>query len=465
MTPAEHNAARQPMLKAFLDHEIPPWRRLAVRLHLARCTSCREEIRAMQQIGEELRGQQPVDPLDPGLRSRILATVRDLTPGPTRPVQARRPVLIWGAAAAVLLLVAVFAPRFQQETGLKLSRDSSESNPNSASAGMEPLNESKTATPASPSQSRSGGRSSLATTPSTASEPQKQSAKQDYSRVEAPVAIPSGIAQRASGDLLQHRASVMGDIGTSSSKRMPASEASGVRFSDAHRKAMDGGSTLAGPGFGGGFDGRRQSKLHAKTRVGRTALPATQAVVLDRAGFDLNGYRFVAQDGRRMDVPFKKNLNAVRFARAADGKMALVRADASPILYLAPGDLLHNDAVVGSLWQPLPPESVATQALYVRPAPDWEQFLAMRWYPNMTVVGGLTRSEARQDTFTWLPGSHIQIGGVLYPGYAAYRAYADSHPDALRLRAVYDNPPPAVPAVVSPTSRNPTQPAVEKRRP
>ena len=94
MTPAEHNETQQPTLKAFLDNELSLWRRFAVRLHLARCASCREELRTMQQIGTELRGQTTIDPLDPGLRSRILAAVREMTPEPTPPVQTRQPVLI-----------------------------------------------------------------------------------------------------------------------------------------------------------------------------------------------------------------------------------------------------------------------------------------------------------------------------------------------------------------------------------
>ncbi|MCW3055969.1 MAG: hypothetical protein JWN14_5139, partial [Chthonomonadales bacterium] len=40
MTPAEHNQAQQPNLKAYLDNELPLWRQFAVRLHLARCASC-----------------------------------------------------------------------------------------------------------------------------------------------------------------------------------------------------------------------------------------------------------------------------------------------------------------------------------------------------------------------------------------------------------------------------------------
>ena len=56
--------------------------------------------------------------------------------------------------------------------------------------------------------------------------------------------------------------------------------------------------------------------------VDRVAKPQ-QRMVLERAGFDLNGYQFVTQRGQQIAVPFKKSLDAVRFARATDGRMAL----------------------------------------------------------------------------------------------------------------------------------------------
>ena len=182
-----------------------------------------------------------------------------------------------------------------------------------------------------------------------------------------------------------------------------------------------------------------EAKTAARTR------PAQNPIVLERAGFDLNGYRFVTRSGQRIDVPFRQSLDAVRFARATDGRMELAESSATPILYLSPADTLRNDAVPGARWQPLPPGYTAPQPLFVHPAPTWEEFLAMRWYPNMTVVGG-TAGARTGDAFTVLPGSHVQVGATLYPDFAAYRAFADAHPDAQRLRAVHDNAASSAPA-------------------
>ena len=411
MTPTEHNTAQQPRLKAFLDRELSAWRRLAVRLHLTRCAACREEMQAMQQIGEELRAQT-VDPLDTNLRSRILATVRDMTPLAAPPVQARRPALVWGGAVAALLLAAVFAPRFRSNYSLVASRDSSATQEQAASApaaANKSALESKTAVAAPQTQSPADVRGSVKPPSSLAPMPQKETAKRASAHIAtAVVTPPTGLSYGGS----------------------------------ARPKERAGGGSVLGQ-----------------------SMSVQQPVALERAGFDLNGYRFVARDGRRIDVPFKKNLEAVRFARSADGKMALDEAPSPPILYLSAADRLHNDAVPDSLWQPLPPGITSTQPRYVRPTLDWQQFLTMRWYPNMTVVGGLTYTASGHLAFVWLPGSHVEIGGVLYPDYAAYRAYADAHPDALRLHAVYDSAHTAARSLPTSPPRNPNNPASDKRRP
>lgn len=102
-------------LKAYLDGQLPPASRLAVRLHLARCASCRKEMKAMEQIGKELR--EGAGKLDAGLRARILASV---PPGaPPQPEGTaivsrwrRRPMIFWGAAAAAVISWFVLYPAF-----------------------------------------------------------------------------------------------------------------------------------------------------------------------------------------------------------------------------------------------------------------------------------------------------------------------------------------------------------------
>lgn len=357
----------------------------------------------MQQIGKELRGQT-IDPLDPGLRSRILATVREITPGPAAPAPSRRPVLIWGGAAgAALLAVAVFAshPRF-------------------------------------------------------AADYQQAEAPLAASRPAASAPVPFGYSPQAAGKYSSTESDF--DAATPAQSRADTGKSfAGPRVSKAkapnqEKPTMERGvpvTVLPPP---------RPQAGGASVSVNRPE-QTPKPIFLERAGFDLNGYQFVAQGGRRIAVPFKKSLNAIRFARAADGRMALAESASSPILYLTPADTLVNAAIPASHWQPLPPGISSAQALYVRPARDWEEFTAMRWYPNMTVVGGFASADPGNAAFTWLTGSHVQIGGTLYPDFAAYRAFADAHPAARRLHAVYDVAPASAPAAMSPALPQASKPA------
>ena len=61
-------------LKAYLDGQLPPVPRLAVRLHLARCAGCRKEVMEMEQIGNEMRAGDTGD-FTPALRTKILASL------------------------------------------------------------------------------------------------------------------------------------------------------------------------------------------------------------------------------------------------------------------------------------------------------------------------------------------------------------------------------------------------------
>ncbi|MCW3095581.1 MAG: hypothetical protein JWL77_1199 [Chthonomonadaceae bacterium] len=427
----------------------------------------------MQQIGNELRGQTTIDPLDPGLRSRILATVREMTPEPAARAHPRRPVLIWGGAAfAALLLVAVFAsrPRFAPdfksgEASLAASPPAASMPASVASPGATDkaaeLPASGSAVPA-PSQSY-GGASFSGSVASKQKMPQTEEMKTEK-HIASGGRSPSRPENSAAMAVPETR-SLAGDRVYDQAKKAAASPpilkeqtaARQSRGSDAFSAPLKSRQQVA-------VVSPREPQPHANNLSGNRLKTPQEPIVLDRAGFDLNGYEFVAQGGQRVSVPFNKNLNAVRFARATDGRMALTESVSPPILYLTPADSLANDAVPGSRWQPLPPALSSTQAFYVRPARDWDQFAAMRWYPNMTVVGGFTIDDSTTAAFTWLPGSHVQIGATLYPDFAAYRAYADAHPDALRLHAVYDSVPtaPTLPTSAA-TAPNPAKAAGSAR--
>jgi hypothetical protein len=67
-------------LKALLDGELPPPRVWLVRAHLLVCAACREEVRWLKRLGEDMRDLERAVP-SPRLRARILAALPDSPPG------------------------------------------------------------------------------------------------------------------------------------------------------------------------------------------------------------------------------------------------------------------------------------------------------------------------------------------------------------------------------------------------
>ena len=76
------NDKYQDDLKAYVDGELSPVARLAVRLHLTHCASCREEIAFMGQAATELKRRETENPLDSALRARILGVAFADVQGP-----------------------------------------------------------------------------------------------------------------------------------------------------------------------------------------------------------------------------------------------------------------------------------------------------------------------------------------------------------------------------------------------
>ena len=101
------NDVYQDDLKAYLDKELPLFRRLAVREHLTRCASCREEITQMTQMTTELRKAEADLPLDSALRARILGSAFTDVQGPVfnapRARRAQDRILKYGLAASVVV--------------------------------------------------------------------------------------------------------------------------------------------------------------------------------------------------------------------------------------------------------------------------------------------------------------------------------------------------------------------------
>jgi len=92
-------------LKAFLDGQLSPASRIALRLHLNRCESCRKELEEMRQLGTRLRADDSLEMSD-ALRARILASVPTAAPEAKVKMLPRwreKPVLLWGASASAAL--------------------------------------------------------------------------------------------------------------------------------------------------------------------------------------------------------------------------------------------------------------------------------------------------------------------------------------------------------------------------
>jgi len=92
-------------LKAFLDGQLSPASRIALRLHLNRCESCRKELEEMRLLGTRLRADDTLEMSD-ALRARILASVPATAPEAKVKMLPRwreKPVLLWGASASAAL--------------------------------------------------------------------------------------------------------------------------------------------------------------------------------------------------------------------------------------------------------------------------------------------------------------------------------------------------------------------------
>jgi anti-sigma factor RsiW len=87
-------------LKAFLDRELPLPERVRVRLHLARCASCREEIRSMNRISNALRSSGSTE-MEGKLRSKLVGLIPTDAREAAAPGNRKRPLMIaWGVACA-----------------------------------------------------------------------------------------------------------------------------------------------------------------------------------------------------------------------------------------------------------------------------------------------------------------------------------------------------------------------------
>ena len=116
MTPFSHDAARDRLEEYVLD-QLPAEERRSLEAHLATCEACREDVRELGRVVEQLAlTTEPLLPR-PALRSRVLATLaaeaRAEAPIPPATVSPRAPSWYgWFAAAASIVLIAGTAMLF-----------------------------------------------------------------------------------------------------------------------------------------------------------------------------------------------------------------------------------------------------------------------------------------------------------------------------------------------------------------
>jgi hypothetical protein len=125
--------------------------------------------------------------------------------------------------------------------------------------------------------------------------------------------------------------------------------------------------------------------------------PRDQRVEIIRATFDSYGYQLTDTNGQIISVPFTdSNLYVMQFGRTNNGMYFVNDGDRTPILYLSADSFLENASVGGARWYPFPQRYYYTAPVYLGPAPSWNSYCTMGWYPSMVVYGGYyTRSAWR----------------------------------------------------------------------
>jgi anti-sigma factor RsiW len=138
----------RPDLKALLDGELTAPRLWFVRAHLWFCPACREEVKWLKRLGEDMRDLERAVP-SPRLRARILAALPDTPPGrpaifPARTARITR-FVVAGAIACLCIAVLAAVGRYgtlfhapQPPTLARSTGGSSDTHPSQQTVGVTP---------------------------------------------------------------------------------------------------------------------------------------------------------------------------------------------------------------------------------------------------------------------------------------------------------------------------------------
>lgn len=117
-------------------------------------------------------------------------------------------------------------------------------------------------------------------------------------------------------------------------------------------------------------------------------VPQGQTIPISRAVFDSSGYLLYDENGQMISVPFAGNLYALQFGKTSGGMYFVNDGNSVPTLYVPDNGYLENAVVSGARWYPFPQRYFYTRPVYLGPAPSWDAYYDMRWYPGMVVYGG-----------------------------------------------------------------------------
>jgi anti-sigma factor RsiW len=134
----------QASLKAYLDGETSAIRAWLVRGHLAQCAECREELRWLRRLGEDMKELESTRPR-PELRARILASLPTTPPAPgirvvhSRPDQERTRLAPRLALAGGLAMILAFSGVFALKRSPVFAASTRQDAARSIRSGLKPV--------------------------------------------------------------------------------------------------------------------------------------------------------------------------------------------------------------------------------------------------------------------------------------------------------------------------------------
>lgn len=159
--------------------------------------------------------------------------------------------------------------------------------------------------------------------------------------------------------------------------------------------------------------------------------PRDERISIVRATFDQRGYQLIDSNGQVIFIPFVNgNLYVMQFGKTSDSMYFVNEGGQTPVLYVPANGFLENASVPGARWYPFPQRYYYTAPVYLGPAPSWDAYVTMGWYPSTVIYGGYgSRSAWRVGVaYNPLPGWCITVDNRPYRAWYDYDAFCRSTP-------------------------------------